>query len=119
MKQPPSGRSLKSLVIGPARSLGESNLFHKVSLIALFAWVGLGADGLSSSCYGPEETFRALGSYDPPEPVRRAGLRGDHRRDLRQLFADHFAVPLGRRRLPGGEQAARPVRSGWFRAARC
>ena len=62
MKQPPSGRSLKSLVIGPARSLGESNLFHKVSLIALFAWVGLGADGLSSSCYGPEETYRALGS---------------------------------------------------------
>jgi amino acid transporter len=25
--------------------------------------VGLGADGLSSSCYGPEEAFRALGHY--------------------------------------------------------
>jgi hypothetical protein len=25
--------------------------------------VGLGADGLSSSCYGPEEAFRALGSH--------------------------------------------------------
>lgn len=34
--------------------------FHKLSLIAFFAWVGLGADGLSSSCYGPEEAFRAL-----------------------------------------------------------
>ncbi|MCX6376806.1 MAG: APC family permease, partial [Armatimonadetes bacterium] len=28
--------------------------------IAFFAWVGLGADGLSSSCYGPPEAFLAL-----------------------------------------------------------
>ena len=27
------------------------------------AWVGLGADGLSSSAYGPEEAFRALGEH--------------------------------------------------------
>src|SRR5215216_4074436 len=52
----------KSVVIGNARSLTDANLFHKVSLVALFAWVGLGADGLSSSCYGPEETFKALGA---------------------------------------------------------
>jgi amino acid transporter len=58
----PSPFSLKTLLFGRARSLGDKNLFHKVSLIALFAWVGLGADGLSSSCYGPEETFKALGS---------------------------------------------------------
>lgn len=54
--------SLRTLAVGRARSLTDRNLFHKVSLIALFAWVGLGADGLSSSCYGPEETFRALGA---------------------------------------------------------
>ncbi|HXQ79863.1 MAG TPA: APC family permease [Opitutaceae bacterium] len=53
--------SLKSIVFGRRKSLTESNLFHRISLIALFAWVGLGADGLSSSCYGPEETFKALG----------------------------------------------------------
>src|SRR5215216_2019867 len=52
----------KSVVIGNARSLTDANLFHKVSLVALFAWVGLGADGLSSSCYGPEETFKTLGA---------------------------------------------------------
>jgi amino acid transporter len=34
-----------------------------MSLIAFFAWVGLGADGLSSSCYGPEEAFIALGEH--------------------------------------------------------
>ncbi len=31
-----------------------------MSLVALLAWVGLGADGLSSSCYGPEAAFVAL-----------------------------------------------------------
>ena len=35
----------------------------KISLIAFFAWVGLGADGLSSSCYGPQEAFLTLGSH--------------------------------------------------------
>ncbi|TMQ16987.1 MAG: APC family permease [Deltaproteobacteria bacterium] len=34
-----------------------------MSLIAFLAWVGLGADGLSSSAYGPEEAFKALGSW--------------------------------------------------------
>jgi amino acid transporter len=34
-----------------------------VALIAFFAWVGLGADGLSSACYGPEEAYLALGEH--------------------------------------------------------
>ncbi len=54
--------SLKSILFGKEKSLTDRNLFHSISLIALFAWVGLGADGLSSSCYGPEETFKALGT---------------------------------------------------------
>lgn len=54
---------IKGVVLGNARTLTDQNLFHKVSLVALFAWVGLGADGLSSSCYGPEETFKALGHH--------------------------------------------------------
>jgi amino acid transporter len=36
---------------------------HSIALAAFLAWVGLGADGISSSCYGPEETFRALGAH--------------------------------------------------------
>src|SRR5438105_2275101 len=36
---------------------------HHVVLMAFLAWVGLGADGLSSACYGPEEAFLALGSH--------------------------------------------------------
>ena len=52
--------AFRSLLVGRTRSLTDKNLFHQVSLVALFAWVGLGADGLSSSCYGPEETFKIL-----------------------------------------------------------
>lgn len=55
--------SLKRLIIGKARNLQDPGVFHKISLIAFFAWVGLGADGLSSSCYGPSEAFLALKEY--------------------------------------------------------
>ena len=41
----------------------DPRIFHAVSLAAFLAWVGLGADGLSSSSYGPEEAFKALGSH--------------------------------------------------------
>ena len=34
-----------------------------IALVAFLAWVGLGADGLSSSCYGPEQAFKALGGH--------------------------------------------------------
>lgn len=51
---------LKTLFVGQARDIAEEGLFHKISLVAVLAWVGLGADGLSSSCYGPEETMKAL-----------------------------------------------------------
>ncbi|MDD5436264.1 MAG: APC family permease [Candidatus Omnitrophica bacterium] len=54
---------MKQFVIGGARSLHDPQLFHKISLVAFFAWVGLGSDGLSSCCYGPEEAFLALKTH--------------------------------------------------------
>ncbi len=54
---------LKNAIIGEARDVRDPGLFHQLSLAALLAWVGLGADGLSSSCYGPEEAFRVLGNH--------------------------------------------------------
>lgn len=54
---------LKILAFGRGRDLSDKKLFQNVSLVALLAWVGLGADGLSSSCYGPEEAFKALGAH--------------------------------------------------------
>ncbi len=58
-----SGKRIKNLVIGKARNISDRGIFHKMSLVAVLAWVGLGADGLSSSCYGPEESIRALGGH--------------------------------------------------------
>ena len=53
----------KRTVIGGPKDIEDPHIFHKISLVALLAWIGLGADGLSSSSYGPEEAFRALGSH--------------------------------------------------------
>jgi len=50
-------------LIGAPKEIRDPSLFHKISLIPLFAWIGFGADGLSSSAYGPEEAFRALGEH--------------------------------------------------------
>src|SRR5712692_329135 len=54
-------RTLADLFIGPPRDVRDPGIFHSLSLVAFLAWVGLGSDGLSSSCYGPEEAFLALG----------------------------------------------------------
>lgn len=51
---------LKRLVFGPPHDLSDRGVFHRLSVVAFLAWVGLGADGLSSSAYGPEEAFRTL-----------------------------------------------------------
>src|SRR5437868_2022743 len=59
----PLGKRVRSLVLGRALSPHDQAVFHRLSLIAFFAWVGVGADGLSSSCYGPEEAFLSLGVH--------------------------------------------------------
>lgn len=61
LREPWTAR-MKRVLLGRKREL-HPQVFHKVSLIALLAWVGLGADGLSSSAYGPEEAFRTLGAH--------------------------------------------------------
>ncbi|HEY3278744.1 MAG TPA: APC family permease [Syntrophorhabdaceae bacterium] len=50
-------------ILGAPRNVSEPSIFHKLSLIPILAWIGLGADGLSSSSYGPEEAFRTLGQH--------------------------------------------------------
>src|SRR6478672_11755450 len=55
--------NLRRLLFGAPKDVKDPHAFHKLSLVALLAWVGLGADGLSSSAYGPDEAFRALGDH--------------------------------------------------------
>jgi amino acid transporter len=54
---------VRRVFLGKPRDVKDSGLAHKLSLIAFLAWVGLGADGLSSSAYGPEEAYRQLGEH--------------------------------------------------------
>jgi amino acid transporter len=51
---------VRRAVLGAPKDVKDPHAFHKLSLVALLAWVGLGADGLSSSAYGPDEAYRAL-----------------------------------------------------------
>src|SRR5579863_9377001 len=53
----------KQLLFGSPINPFNPHMLRHVSLIAFLAWVGLGADGLSSSCYGPEESYIALGTH--------------------------------------------------------
>ena len=54
---------LKRWIIGAPHDPMRPETRSHIALIAFFAWVGLGADGLSSSAYGPEEAFLALGDH--------------------------------------------------------
>ncbi|HEX2769140.1 MAG TPA: APC family permease [Geobacteraceae bacterium] len=53
-------RRIRVGLFGRPKKIRDPSLFHKLSLIPVLAWVGLGADGLSSSSYGPPEAFAAI-----------------------------------------------------------
>lgn len=54
---------IKHLILGkPRNPLAKETRGH-ITLIAFFAWIALGADGLSSISYGPEASFIALGKH--------------------------------------------------------
>ena len=55
--------SARHAIIGAKKNVEDPGIFHKIALFPLLAWIGLGADGVSSSSYGPSEAFVALGDY--------------------------------------------------------
>jgi amino acid transporter len=54
---------VRHALIGAKRNIADPSLFHKIALIPVLAWIGLGADGLSSSSYGPPEAYTALTTH--------------------------------------------------------
>src|SRR5437867_5361860 len=56
---------LSEWLFGKALDPFSQDTRHSVALVAFLAWIGLGADGLSSACYGPEEAYLALGAHTP------------------------------------------------------
>lgn len=59
----PTQKKLAQILFGAPRDPLNREARHSLALIAFFAWIGMGADGLSSANYGPEEAFLALGSH--------------------------------------------------------
>ncbi|WP_207779375.1 APC family permease [Zavarzinia aquatilis] len=56
-------RRLYRAVVGAPKDPLSKDTRQHMALAAFLAWVGLGADGLSSANYGPEEAFLALGHH--------------------------------------------------------
>ncbi len=56
--------AIRNFLFGNPRDPFDKETRKHISLVAFFAWIGLGADGISSSCYGPEEAFLALGTHE-------------------------------------------------------
>lgn len=54
---------LRGILIGGPKNVLDPRIHHTLALVAFFAWVGLGSDGLSSSAYGPEEAYLQLGQH--------------------------------------------------------
>ena len=57
------GKKVKQLLFGNPLNPFNPQILRHVLWLLFLAWVGLGADGLSSSCYGPEEAYYALGEH--------------------------------------------------------
>lgn len=54
---------IREMLLGKALDPMKPETRHSLALVAFIAWIGLGADGLSSSAYGPEQAFKALGTH--------------------------------------------------------
>ncbi len=55
---------LSRTIIGPARDPMAPGMKQHLVLAAFLAWVGIGADGLSSANYGPQEAYIALAGHN-------------------------------------------------------
>jgi amino acid transporter len=62
-EKPSLFKRFQTKIIGRPRNIHDPSIFHKLALIALLSWIGLGADGLSSSSYGPSEAFNVIQNH--------------------------------------------------------
>ncbi len=60
---PITSSGIKRVLMGKPLDPFRSDTRHHLALVTFFAWVGIGADGLSSANYGPEEAFLALAGH--------------------------------------------------------
>jgi len=60
---PPARSRFRDVLFGAPRDPLAPATRQHMALAAFLAWIGIGADGLSSSAYGPAEAFMALGPH--------------------------------------------------------
>lgn len=56
-------KKLSDWLLGAKKNPLSSSTHKGLALSIFFAWIGLGSDGISSSCYGPEQSFLALNHH--------------------------------------------------------
>ncbi|HYF98445.1 MAG TPA: amino acid permease, partial [Coxiellaceae bacterium] len=54
---------IRNKFFGPPKDPFSPEVRSRIALAAFMAWIGMGADGLSSSAYGPEQAYIALGPH--------------------------------------------------------
>lgn len=54
--------AVKRRLMGAPLDPFRADTRHHMALVTFFAWIGIGADAISSANYGPEEAFLALGA---------------------------------------------------------
>ena len=62
-------RQILRLVLGSRRDPLDRATRQRTRLAAVLAWAGLGANGLSAACYGPEKAFLALSGHAELGPL--------------------------------------------------
>ena len=60
-----SSRLREALARKKKRDPMDWKTWQHSALVAVLAWAGVGADGLSSANYGPEEAFKAMAGHEP------------------------------------------------------
>ena len=56
---------LRGRLSGQKRDPLSWETWRHAALVAVLAWAGVGADGLSSANYGPEEAYKAMAGHEP------------------------------------------------------
>src|SRR5271166_7152030 len=66
---PAQMKQFRRLILGPPRDPLDPQMSQRVLLAAMLAWVGFGANGMSSALYGPEKAYVALGTHAEFAPL--------------------------------------------------
>ena len=85
--------------IGSPRNIKDPSLFHKLALIPILAWIGLGRRRAFVRLLWSRGGVQGLGTPHLPGDFPGPGHRPDRLHHLLRLFPDHRAFSLRRRRL--------------------